>query len=64
MPSPRHLPASTVAAFKSPAIHALSERKHSNSKDRMTVIGHVCRKMVSIIFVILFPSYHFGLIAF
>lgn len=64
MPSPRHLHASTVATFKRPAIHALSERNHSNGKDRMTVIGHVCRKMASIVFVILFPSYHFGLIAF
>lgn len=45
--------ASTVAAFKDPAIHALYERKRSEGKDHMTVIGHVCRKMVSIIFAVL-----------
>lgn len=45
--------ASTVAAFKDPAIHALYERKRAEGKDHMTVIGHVCRKMVSIIFAVL-----------
>lgn len=45
--------ASTVAAFKDPAIHALYERKRAESKDHMTVIGHVCRKMISIIFAVL-----------
>lgn len=45
--------ASTVAAFKDPAIHALYERKRAEDKDHMTVIGHVCRKMISIIFVVL-----------
>lgn len=45
--------ASSVAAFKDPAIHALYERKRSEGKDHMTVIGHVCRKMVSIIFAVL-----------
>lgn len=45
--------ASTVAAFKDLAIHALYERKHAEGKDHMTVIGHVCRKMVSIIFAVL-----------
>ena len=45
--------ASTVAAFKDPAIHALYERKRAEGKDHMTVIGHICRKMISIIFSVL-----------
>lgn len=45
--------ASTVAAFKDPAIHALYERKRTEGKDHMTVIGHICRKMISIIFAVL-----------
>ena len=45
--------ASTVAAFKDPAIHALYERKRAEGKDHMTVIGHVCRKMISIVFAVL-----------
>lgn len=45
--------ASTVAAFKDPAIHALYERKRAEGKDHMTTIGHICRKMVSIIFAVL-----------
>ena len=45
--------ASTVAAFKDPAIHALYERKRAEGKDHMTVIGHICRKMTSIIFAVL-----------
>lgn len=44
---------STVAAFKDPAIHALYERKRAEGKDHMTVIGHICRKMISIIFAVL-----------
>ncbi len=45
--------ASTVAAFKDPAIHALYERKRAEGKDHVTVIGHICRKMISIIFAVL-----------
>lgn len=45
--------ASTVAAFKDPAIHALYEPKRAEGKDHMTVIGHICRKMISIIFAVL-----------
>ena len=45
--------ASTVAAFKDPAIHALYERKRAEGKDHMPVIGHICRKMISIIFAVL-----------
>lgn len=46
-------PASTVAACKDPAIHALYERKRTEGKDHMTAIGHVCRKVISIIFTVL-----------
>ena len=45
--------ASTVAAFKDPVIHALYERKRAEGKDHMTVIGHICRKMISVIFAVL-----------
>lgn len=45
--------ASSTAAFSDPAIHALYERKRAEGKDHMTVIGHICRKMVSIIFAVL-----------
>lgn len=45
--------ASTVAAFKDPAIHALYEKKRTEGKDHMTTMGHICRKMVSIIFAVL-----------
>ena len=45
--------ASSIAAFKDPAIHALYKRKRAEGKDHMTVIGHICRKMVSIIFAVL-----------
>ena len=45
--------ASTVVAFKDPAIHALYEHKRAEGKDHMTVIGHICRKMISIIFAVL-----------
>lgn len=45
--------ASTVAAFKDPSIHSLYERKRAEGKDHMTVIGHICRKMISIIFAVL-----------
>lgn len=45
--------ASTVAAFKDPAIHALYDRKRAEGKDHLTTIGHICRKMVSIIFAVL-----------
>ena len=45
--------ASTVSAFRDPAIHALYERKRTEGKDHMTVIGRICRKMISIIFAVL-----------
>ena len=45
--------ASTVAAFHDPAIMALYQRKRSEGKHHMTAIGHVCRKMTSIIFAVL-----------
>ena len=45
--------ASTVAAFKDPAIHQFYEKKRLEGKDYLTTIGHICRKMVSIIFAVL-----------
>jgi len=45
--------ASTVAAFKDPAIHAFYEKKVAEGKPYLTIIGHICRKMVSIIFAVL-----------
>lgn len=45
--------ASTVAAVKDPAIHAFYQHKRDQGKDYMTAIGHVCRKMVSIIYAVL-----------
>ena len=48
-----HFVAKKFAAFKDPVIHALYERKRAEGKDHMTVIGHVCRKMISIIFAVL-----------
>ena len=45
--------ASTVAAFKDPAIHRFYEKKLSEGKPHLTVIGHICRKMVSIIFAVM-----------
>lgn len=41
------------AAFKDPAIHAYYDKKRAEGKPHMTVMGHVCRKMVSIIFAVL-----------
>lgn len=45
--------ASVVAAFKDPAIHAFYEKKRAEGKSHMTTMGHICRKMVSIIFAVL-----------
>jgi len=43
--------ASFVAAFKDPAIH--QERKISEGKNHLNVMGHVCHKLISIIFAVL-----------
>lgn len=45
--------ASVVAAFNDPAIHALYERKRAEGKSHMTTMGHICRKMTSIIFAVM-----------
>ena len=45
--------ASVSAAFNDPAIHALYEKKRAEGKSHMVTIGHICRKLTSIIFVVL-----------
>lgn len=45
--------ASNVAAFRDPAIAAFYQRKRSEGKSHMTAIGHVCRKMVSIVYAVM-----------
>lgn len=45
--------ASSSAAVHDPAIRAFYEKKRSEGKSHMTAIGHVCRKMVSIIFAVM-----------
>jgi transposase len=45
--------ASTSAVFHDPAIRAFYDKKRSEGKSHMTAIGHVCRKMVSIIFAVM-----------
>jgi transposase len=45
--------ASTVAAFKDPAVSAFYQRKRTEGKSHMTALGHVCRKMVNIVFAVM-----------
>ena len=45
--------AAFVAAFKDPAIRQFYERKRSEGKDHLNVMGHVCHKLISIIFAVL-----------
>ena len=45
--------AATVAAFKDPAISAFYQKKRSEGKDHLTAIGHVCHKILAIIFAVL-----------
>ena len=45
--------ASAVAAFHDPAIIALYNKKRAEGKSHMTTMGHICRKMVSIIYAVL-----------
>lgn len=45
--------AAFVAAFKDPAIHQFYERKISAGKSHLNVMGHVCHKLISIIFAVL-----------
>ena len=44
---------STVAAFKDPALSRFYEKKRAEGKDHLTAIGHVCHKMLAIIFAVL-----------
>jgi transposase len=45
--------ASTIAVMHDPAIKSFYDKKRSEGKSHMTSIGHVCRKMVSIIFAVM-----------
>lgn len=45
--------ASFVAAFKDPVIHQFYERKRADGKDHLNAMGHVCHKLLSIIFAVL-----------
>lgn len=45
--------AATVAAFKDPAVSKFYEKKRSEGKDHLTAIGHVCHKILAIIFAVL-----------
>jgi transposase len=45
--------ASLNASVHDPAIHAFYEKKRAEGKDHMTAMGHICRKMVSIIFAVM-----------
>ena len=45
--------AATVAAFKDPAISAFYQKKRSEGKEHLTAIGHVCHKILAIIFAVL-----------
>ena len=45
--------AANVAAFKDPAVRLFYQKKRSEGKDHLTVIGHVCHKILAIIFAVL-----------
>lgn len=45
--------AAFVAAFKDPAINKFYERKRSEGKNHLNAMGHVCHKLLSIIFAVL-----------
>ena len=45
--------ATSVAAFKDPAVSLFYQKKRSEGKDHLTAIGHVCHKMLAIIFAVL-----------
>ena len=45
--------ASTVAAFKDPALGRFYEKKRAEGKDHLTAIGHVCHKILAIVFAVL-----------
>ena len=45
--------ASTIAAFHDPAVKVFYDKKRAEGKSHMTTMGHVCRKMVSIIYAVM-----------
>ena len=45
--------ASFVAAFKAPVIHKFYECKRAEGKKHFNAMGHVCHKLLSIIFAVL-----------
>ena len=45
--------AATVAAFKDPAVSRFYQKKRSEGKEHLTAIGHVCHKILAIIFAVL-----------
>ena len=45
--------AANVAAFKDPAVSLFYQKKRSEGKDHLTAIGHVCHKILAIIFAVL-----------
>ena len=45
--------AANVAAFKDPAISAFYQKKRAEGKNHLTAIGHVCHKILAIIFAVL-----------
>ena len=45
--------AASVAAFKDPAVSLFYQKKRSEGKDHLTAIGHVCHKILAIIFAVL-----------
>ncbi len=48
--------ASSSAAFHDPAIMQLYAKKRAEGKSHMTTMGHICRKMTSIIFAVLLDN--------
>ena len=45
--------AAAVAAFKDPAVSRFYQKKRAEGKDHLTAIGHVCHKILAIIFAVL-----------
>ena len=45
--------ATTVASFKDPAICVFYQKKLAEGKNHLTAIGHVCHKILAIIFAVL-----------
>ena len=45
--------ATSVAAFKDTAVCLFYQKKRAEGKDHLTAIGHVCHKMLAIIFAVL-----------